>query len=208
MLQQHDPSAEAAFVEAFLRGDPQARRRFAERLSRVPKILAMRNARIGHPLSEHELADVAQETMVAAIRKLPDYRPIAPLEHWVYGICCLQLRMMLRRRQRHRSRTTVLSDQQPDDAPSAETALADRHEVEHLLERMGGTEADLVRLKHLESLTFEEIGERLGMSANTAKTRYYRGTRRLRRLLSESDLGDEATAQDANIKLPGKEKRA
>jgi len=40
-----------------------------------------------------------------------------------------------------------------------------------------------VRLKKLEDLTFEAIGELRSISANTAKTRYYRGILKLRERL-------------------------
>jgi DNA-directed RNA polymerase specialized sigma24 family protein len=41
-----------------------------------------------------------------------------------------------------------------------------------------------VRLKHLAELTFADIGVRLGMSENTAKSLYYRGLVKLRELLA------------------------
>ena len=41
----------------------------------------------------------------------------------------------------------------------------------------------MIWLKHFEELTFESIGHYLGLSENTAKTRYYRGLRRMQGLL-------------------------
>ena len=38
-------------------------------------------------------------------------------------------------------------------------------------------------MKHFEELTFPEIGKRIGMPANTAKTRYYRGLAKLETLM-------------------------
>jgi len=56
-----------------------------------------------------------------------------------------------------------------------------------MLNRVGGIEARVIRLKHLESLTFEELSARLDLPANTAKTYYYRGLARLRAMLEESE---------------------
>jgi NAD(P)-dependent dehydrogenase (short-subunit alcohol dehydrogenase family) len=50
-------------------------------------------------------------------------------------------------------------------------------------------EADVIRMKHFEDLTFEEIGTRLGNSINTVKTRYYRGISRLLDRLGSSFRG-------------------
>jgi DNA-directed RNA polymerase specialized sigma24 family protein len=42
----------------------------------------------------------------------------------------------------------------------------------------------VIRAKHFDGLTFDEIGARLGIPSNTAKTHYYRGIERMRPLLS------------------------
>ena len=41
----------------------------------------------------------------------------------------------------------------------------------------------MIRLKHFQELTFEEISSRLSIPANTAKTKYYRGLEKLRETL-------------------------
>jgi RNA polymerase sigma factor (sigma-70 family) len=47
------------------------------------------------------------------------------------------------------------------------------------LARLDPLEADVIRMKHFEDLTFETIGARRAISVNTVKTRYYRGIRHL-----------------------------
>ena len=50
-----------------------------------------------------------------------------------------------------------------------------RHDqVQRAIDDLDPKVAETVRLKHYGGLTFEEIGERMRCSANTAKTRYYR----------------------------------
>ena len=67
------------------------------------------------------------------------------------------------------------ADSQPEPRTTAATQLA--------LERLDPVDADVVRLKHFEELTVEEIGGRLGLPTNTAKTKYYRGLGRLHEAL-------------------------
>ena len=110
----------------------------------------------------------------------------------MFRICCLQFRDAVRARQRRHARNTELGSEPPDLAP-ASTAADDLAEAESMLIRLGGVEAQIIRLKHLESLTFDELGARMGLSANTAKTHYYRGLSRLRSMLAASgDTGQSA----------------
>jgi RNA polymerase sigma factor (sigma-70 family) len=62
------------------------------------------------------------------------------------------------------------------------------------LARLDPPADDIVRLKHFEELTFEEIGQRLLLSPNTAKTHYYRALVRLREALAplwRAQLGED-----------------
>ncbi|MEM7201684.1 MAG: RNA polymerase sigma factor [Planctomycetota bacterium] len=194
-----DPAQELAFVDAFLAGHRGTVQRFSERLSCVPRMLAARNAKLGRPLDAEELNDVVQDTFLTVLRRLPSYRPDAPLESWIYGICCLQLRSALRRRARTNQGIEALADDDPE-APGRSTLglLEDAVEVHAMLEMLGGIEADVIRMKHLDGVTFDELGARLELSPNTVKTYYYRGLAALRRIVerrSERPDGDwEQTA--------------
>jgi RNA polymerase sigma factor (sigma-70 family) len=66
----------------------------------------------------------------------------------------------------------------------------DEERLEHLLETLGGQEAELLRLKHFEGMTFQQIGQHLSLSPNTAKAVYYRGLRRLNGLWSSAERKD------------------
>src|SRR5262245_38728273 len=82
----------------------------------------------------------------------------------------------VRKRQRRGETSTAQDPGAPPDPPSS--AL----EYENLyrgLEALDGEEGRVIRMKHFDDLTFQEIGTRLRLSSNTAKTIYYRGMRRL-----------------------------
>jgi RNA polymerase sigma-70 factor (ECF subfamily) len=147
----------------------------------VPRILAALNARMGRPLNEHDLADLAQDTAVLAWRKIETFGDQGTLETWAYGIARLEFMNAKRRHGREGRRHERFEAAAHADARDAGPEQL-HDEIEAMLMRIAPEEAQLVRLKHLAGLTFEEIGRRLGIPGNTAKTRYYRGLRSLQGL--------------------------
>jgi RNA polymerase sigma-70 factor (ECF subfamily) len=160
--------------------DPEALRRFAERVACICAYLRRRAARAGLKLGPAALDDVVQETYLALWRKLPSYRGEARLETWACGFAFLELR-----RWRAASARRGGSTLEEADEPGIEAALPDDTAglVERALDHLGPPAEDVIRLKHFEDLTFEAIGLRLGLSPNTAKSHYYRGLARLRQWL-------------------------
>ncbi len=173
-----------ALVQRLLRGERVELPLLAARLRCVPRALELLNARAGRPLGPEELADLAQDVLVVAWRKLVQYEGLAPLEGWAWGICVLGYRNAVRRRRRMRQEASALAslggalgDSTRDADP---WAFEDVHEG---LQRIGREEARVIRLKHFDGLTFEEIARALDISPSTAKARYYRGLEELRPLL-------------------------
>ena len=54
-----------------------------------------------------------------------------------------------------------------DPQPAVEQRLGDQEEVQRLLSGLQGTEAEVVRMFHLEGKSYEEIGAAVGMSQNS-----------------------------------------
>ncbi len=184
-----------ALAQRAVGGDSVALDAVIERLRCVPPILAARNAQLGRPLDDHELADLAQDTLIVIWRKLPTFAGRAALESWAYRICALELMNALRKQHR-RPRLVSSADERSPAAPELSVdrspSAADYEHVYLGLERLGPPENEVVRLKHFEHLTFDDIAARMDISPNTAKTRYYRGLLRLRNLLEEAGAGDES----------------
>jgi RNA polymerase sigma factor (sigma-70 family) len=122
---------------------------------------------------------------------LRDYQPIAPLESWVYGIVCLALKDAVRSKARGRRVAGDLAAEPVADGEQGMRRIVDNAEIERALTGLGGLEAQVLRLKYLEGLTFVELGERLGISPNTAKTLHYRGLLRLRGQLASEGTGED-----------------
>ncbi len=69
----------------------------------------------------------------------------------------------------------------PDPQPDVEQTLGDREEVERLLQGLQGTEAEVVRLYHLEGRTYQEISTAVGMPENSIGPILSRARNKLRR---------------------------
>jgi len=54
-----------------------------------------------------------------------------------------------------------------DPEPAVEQRLSDQEEVQRLLQGLKGTEAEVVRMYHLEGKSYQEIGTAVGMAQNS-----------------------------------------
>jgi RNA polymerase sigma-70 factor, ECF subfamily len=69
----------------------------------------------------------------------------------------------------------------PDSQPSVEERLADQEEVERLLSGLQGTEAQVVRMYHLEGKSYQEISSAVGMPENSIGPILSRARNKMRR---------------------------
>ena len=179
-------------VRGVLAQEPIAIENLAERLRCVPRILAAQNAKLGHVLGADDLADITQDTIVILLRKVREYSGRAPLEAWVYRVCCYEFLNAVRRRRRREPGVDLQEAPQADEAAERGwQQLLAREALESGLARVGGVEAEAVRMKHFEERTFEDMGRLLALSTNTMKTRYYRGLARLTEILGAQFQQDE-----------------
>jgi RNA polymerase sigma-70 factor (ECF subfamily) len=68
-----------------------------------------------------------------------------------------------------------------DTHQPVEDRLSNREEVERLMGELGGEEAKIVQLYHLEGKSYEEIGTTLGIPSNSVGPTLYRARAKLRR---------------------------
>ena len=168
-----------------LAGRQDAIRAFLERMRCVPRMLTARNRQFGRPLADDELEDVVQDTLTALWKKLPSYDGRAALETWAHQFCYFEFMMRVRRS----SQAAVLFEDLPQTLIDPRAEPVSPIDVEQLLkslDRVDANEAEVLRLRHFDDLTFDEAAERLRISPNTAKSRYYRGLRKLRELIGKT----------------------
>jgi RNA polymerase sigma-70 factor (ECF subfamily) len=172
-------------VEDALDGSARGAEALAARLRCVPRILAACNARMGSPLDRDDLDDLTQDTVVVILGKLALYEGRSSLEGWIYRICSLEILNAVRRKRRLPPTAENAIETKDRSADPEDFECAERFEdVHRALDHIQAAEADVIRLKHFEDLTFDQIGELLGCSPSTAKARYYRGLASLEHMLA------------------------
>jgi RNA polymerase sigma factor (sigma-70 family) len=190
-----DAARDLALVRAAHGGDGSARDALADRLQCIPRIVGALNARLGRRLGEHDLADVVQDTVVSVLRKLVDYAGQGVLEAWVFRFCTFEVMNALRRRHRQPAHDEAAVDAVVDTAAQgAFQRLVAREALDAAIDRVGGTEADALRMKHFEGLSFEAMAQRVRISTTAMKGRYYRALAHLERLLAADD--EQEVARD------------
>lgn len=120
--------------------------------------------------------DLAQETFLAAYRKLGTWRGGARLSTW---LCAIAYRAWLS--QARRARQPEPPEAEP--APSAAEAAVDRHDLLRALGALREEERAALALAYGEELTHQEAAEILRCPVGTLKTHILRGKEKLRKLL-------------------------
>lgn len=157
------------------------------RMACVARILSAQNEQLGRPLGASDLDDIGQDVLLLVWRKLPTFEGRSSLESWVFRICQIEILSHLRKRRR----APTLDPESIDAAKALPVAASDVLAVERvlrLLEELSPESQRVIRMKHFDMLTFEEIAERLAVSPNTAKTNYYRALFKLRQRFRDVDL--------------------
>ncbi len=125
-------------------------------------------------LSHSQAEDVVHETFVAMLR-----RAEAPSQPVHYCIRAFRNRA-LRFRQRFWRRLVLEFESQRWFEPSTEETLAER-EAMRLLAELPTDQREVIVLKIWHEHTFEQIGELLNISPNTAAGRYRYGLQKVKR---------------------------
>lgn len=177
-------AADLALVRAALAGDEEARRRIVDRLATLPARIRARHLRFGGPLRPDQLEDVAQDVLLALWQKLAQYDGRSPLHAWALGFASFELIKAMGKARRERLRTADLPDLA--ERPRRDE-VADADEFALLLAALPPRDYALLRLRHVDGLTFQEIAERWRMPIPSIKTRYYRALEAIRRRRSDDE---------------------
>ena len=132
--------------------------------------------------------DLLQETFLQIHRSRRTYEPGRPVTPWAFAIA-RHVYLMHRRRTARRLRfeDTLLVETRRQNAPRDDAgALAERDEVRRALSGVPADQRRAMLMHHVEGHSFAEIAGQLGVKVNAAKTRAFRGMRRMRDLLSRS----------------------
>jgi RNA polymerase sigma-70 factor (ECF subfamily) len=126
--------------------------------------------------------DLLQDTFLQVHRSRRTYEPGRPVTPWVFAIArhvFLMKRRSTGRRLRFEERLAAdaaTSDIVRDDAQ----AMVARDAVRRALDRVPADQREALLLHHVQGWSFAEIAARLGIRVNAAKTRAFRGLKKMK----------------------------
>lgn len=164
------------------RGDATAFTRVVDRYS--DDLYALGYSLMG---SEADARDVVQETLLGAFRRIGSFEGRSSLKTWLLRILFNQASKA--RRSRKLRRTLSLTG--PDGAPaegdrelrqrSPAASVEAREDVAQMLEALPQDYRRVIVLRELEQLSYQEIGDVLGIPIGTVESRLYRARQELKR---------------------------
>lgn len=131
--------------------------------------------------------EAAQEAFLAAWKGLPNFRGESKFSTWLYQLVNHAAIDLLRREKRHAAGDMEEVDA-PDSAPSPQQQ-AERNEqrqaVRDAVLHLPPEQRQVVVLRFMEELSYEEIGAALHLPVGTVKSRLNRAKAALREILSQ-----------------------
>lgn len=150
-----------------------------------------------------DASDVVQEVFLKVFRNVGHFRHQSSLKTWVYRITVNEAHNQRRWFFRHRSREVGLDDEPqearnrplPDGTRSPFDYAFDREKhvlIENALARINPLFREVVVLRDIEDLSYEEIADVLQISLGTVKSRIMRGREALRQELTARMVPEQA----------------
>jgi RNA polymerase sigma-70 factor (ECF subfamily) len=188
--------APPALVEALRRGDDGAFPALVEHYGSRIHNFAGRMCR-----SDEDAKDILQDTFLAAVRSVKDFRGEGKLSTWLFRIAANACRKMHRRGKFEPARELSLDEFMPGEAERArlashvdsgetpEMALLRtdlRETLEHAIAELPAHYRAVLILRDLEGLSTDETAAALGLTIVTVKVRLHRARLYLRRQLAPS----------------------
>jgi len=137
-------------------------------------------------------ADIVQETMIKVYRNKDSYKSIARFSTWIYTIAGNLARTEYQRRKRRNifSISSYGDDDETFDIPD-ESARPDvitdsgiKDEIiQKALLKVSDSYREMVILRDIQEMSYEEIAEVTGINVGTVKSRINRGRNQLQKLL-------------------------
>ncbi len=159
-----------------LDGEPRSWDKFVDRFIGLVLHVIRHTARSKSlQLTPQDEEDLASEFFLTILREdysvLRKFRGESSLATYLTVIARrVVVRELLRHGKSGKSVDVTVSHREPLADPSAAAAeqrISDREEVEQLMHRLSGSEADVVRLYHLEGKSYREISRATGVPENS-----------------------------------------
>ncbi len=174
-----------AFAQALLAGDPTALEILPARLACLPAMIRYQNRRLGGVLNATDIEDTVRDTIAALWSKLGHFEGRSTLETWVYRFAFLEVLKAVQEKCRlpqplDREQSLQLRGVESDDP---EPTVFNQQDLTEGLARLKRSAAEVIKQRHFEEQSFEDIAARNHTGVNTVKARYYRGLAQLKAVL-------------------------
>ena len=129
--------------------------------------------------------DMAQESFISAYAGLEDFHHGSQYSSWLYRIVVNKCKDHLRA-ERDTVQVDEISDIVPSGGRTPEQTASLRQtgdEIQRALNSLPEEYREVIVLKHIEELDYQEISDILGVSVNALKVRAHRGREMLKELL-------------------------
>ena len=134
--------------------------------------------------------DLLQEVWLDAFRQLSRLTDVGAFTAWIYRIARGKLALEARRNGQTPTTTqgleTVIA---PDDERTFSPEDAKR--VHAMLDRLSSEHREVLLLRFLEELSYDEIGQVLGCPVGTVRSRIHYAKQALARMLTETNQGEQ-----------------
>ena len=181
---------EQQWVDAAREGDQEA---FAALVHLYEKrVFALTLRMCKHP---EDAAEAAQEAFLAAWQGLKFFRGESSFSTWLYRLASNACVDLLRREGRHRAAAgPSLNDEEtgvdaPDPAPTPHQSLEQkelRELIDKGLQSLSPDHRQVLILRELHQLSYDEIADTLELDVGTVKSRISRGRKQLQKFLLQS----------------------
>jgi RNA polymerase sigma-70 factor (ECF subfamily) len=146
-----------------------------------PRVMAFL---LGMGLDQHMAEEIAAETCEAVVTGLPRLRSPQAFEAWFWAVVRNRLRSGFRKRRRVEPNSGLIPPPTPDET------VVEREEhlrIRMALARLTPRDRELLWLREVELLSYEEIGNRLSAAVGTVRVACHRARRRLEEIYREGE---------------------
>jgi RNA polymerase sigma-70 factor (ECF subfamily) len=131
-----------------------------------------------------EVDEVMQEVALAAVHQSAKQEPVERVGPWLYRVALRQVMLFRRKAGRRRKLHNAFRERTlPVEQPSPLHFLLnqERHQVvRNAMNGLGEVDRQMVMLKYVQGLSYNEIAERLGVSASSVQSRLHRARAQMR----------------------------
>lgn len=139
--------------------------------------------------SEADADEVAQEAFLSAWKALPNFRGESQFSTWLYQLTTHAAIDLMRREKRQIAAADITEVSAADPAPSPQQQAEQseqREIVRDAILQLAPEQREVVVLRFMEELSYEEIGAVLKLPSGTVKSRLNRAKAQLKDILSKS----------------------